>query len=143
MIFLPSKQKMSDNLKNPTHQKPGLIFISWALFSLFPASPGMATDLESGRDIFHKHCQACHGDKGDGQTFAANVLNPPPKNFTAKESKKELTEERMIRSVSQGRKGTAMMPWESRLTAEEIRAVVGYIRKKLMGLSPTTRTEGH
>jgi mono/diheme cytochrome c family protein len=38
----------------------------------------------------------------------------------------------MIQSVTKGRKGTAMMPWESRLTTEEIRAVVHYIRKKLM-----------
>ena len=39
------------------------------------------TDLDIGRDIFFKHCKACHGIKGDGKTFAANVLNPPPKNF--------------------------------------------------------------
>ena len=94
----------------------------------------LPADLETGRDIFYKHCKACHGDKGDGKTFAANVLNPPPKNFTAEKSKQTLTTERMIRSVSKGRMGTAMMPWESRLTAEEIQAVVIYIRKKLMGL---------
>ncbi len=92
----------------------------------------MAADLETGRDIFYKHCKACHGDKGDGKTFAANVLNPTPKNFTHEESKKELTEKRMIESVTKGRKGTAMMPWESNLTREEIRAVVHYIRKELM-----------
>ena len=106
-----------------------LVFIIWVPNAL--ANPA---DLETGRDIFHKHCQACHGDKGNGQTFAANVLNPPPKNFTAENSIKELTEERMILSVTKGRKGTAMMPWESRLTAEEIRATVNYIRKKLMRL---------
>jgi len=90
--------------------------------------------LETGRDIFYKHCKACHGDKGDGKTFAANVLNPPPKNFTVEESKKELREKRMIQSVTKGRKGTGMMPWESNLTQKEIRAVVHYIRKKLMQL---------
>jgi mono/diheme cytochrome c family protein len=90
-------------------------------------------DSETGRDIFFKHCKACHGTKGDGKTFAANVLSPPPKNFTAEKSKQELTKDRMIRSVTNGRKGTAMMPWESRLTAQEIHAVVEYIRKDLMG----------
>ena len=88
--------------------------------------------LELGRDLFHKHCQACHGDKGDGKTFAANVLNPPPRNFTSEKSKKDLTEDRMIQSVTQGRKGTAMMPWKSNLKKNEIRAVVQYIRQKLM-----------
>ena len=106
-----------------------LIFISG---SLLPKTFADSSDLETGRDIFYKHCKACHGDKGNGKTFAANVLNPPPKNFTTEKSKKELTEERMIHSVTRGRKGTAMMPWESNLTEKEIRSVVHYIRKELM-----------
>jgi len=113
-------------------QKPSWIFLLSLSISLFSASQVMAADLETGRDIFYKHCKACHGDKGDGKTFAANVLNPPPKNFTAEKSKEELTEERMIESVTKGRKGTAMMPWQSNLTQKEIRAVVHYIRKELM-----------
>ena len=121
MIFLTKNQK-----------KISLICITWTLFSLSSRSQSMAIELETGRDIFYKYCKACHGDKGDGKTFAANVLNPPPKNFTTEASKKELTEQRMIRSITKGRKNTAMMPWQSRLTKEEIRAVVHYIRKKLM-----------
>ena len=106
-----------------------LIFISGPLL---PKAFAGASDLVTGRDIFYKHCKACHGYKGNGKTFAANVLNPPPKNFTTEKSKKELTEERMIHSVTKGRKGTAMMPWESNLTQTEIQAVVHYIRKELM-----------
>ena len=121
MIFLTKNQK-----------KISLICITWTLFSLSSRSQSIAIELETGRDIFYKYCKACHGDRGDGKTFAANVLNPPPKNFTTEASKKELTEQRMIRSITKGRKNTAMMPWQSRLTKEEIRAVVHYIRKKLM-----------
>jgi mono/diheme cytochrome c family protein len=116
--------------------------LSTALFliiisgSLLPKAFADSSNLETGRDIFYKHCKACHGDKGNGKTFAANVLNPPPKNFTSEKTKKELTEERMIHSVTKGRKGTAMMPWESNLTEQEIRSVVYYIRKELMKLEP-------
>jgi mono/diheme cytochrome c family protein len=110
-----------------------LIFISGLLL---PKAFADSSDLETGRDIFYKHCKACHGDKGNGKTFAANVLNPPPKNFTSEKTKKELTKERMIHSVTKGRKGTAMMPWESNLTEQEIRSVVHYIRKELMKLEP-------
>ena len=112
--------------------------LSAALLLIFVSGPFLpnafadSANLETGRDIFYKHCKACHGDKGNGKTFAANVLNPPPKNFTAEKSKKELTKERMIHSVTKGRKGTAMMPWESNLTQTEIQAVVHYIRKELM-----------
>jgi cytochrome c oxidase cbb3-type subunit III len=119
-------------LKNCAHKNQGLAFLLFTLLSWAPHVSANPADLETGRDIFYKHCKACHGDKGDGKTFAANVLNPPPKNFTAEKSKTELTENRMIQSVTKGRKGTAMMPWESNLTKDEIQAVVFYIRKKLM-----------
>ena len=132
MIYITSKQK-----------KQSLVFLLLALISWASHASANPADLETGRDIFYKHCKACHGDKGDGKTFASNVLNPPPKNFTAKKSKKELTEERMIQSVTKGRKGTAMMPWESNLTQEEIRAVVIYIRQKLMKLKPPKNADKH
>ena len=111
---------------------------------LFSSSTAFANpvDSETGRDIFFKHCKACHGNKGDGKTFAANVLNPPPKNFTSEKTKQQLAEKRMIRSVTDGRKGTAMMPWKSRLTQEEIVAVVRYIRKNVMGLKLPMNTDG-
>ena len=114
------------------------------LVCLFSSSIAFAdpVDSETGRDIFFKHCKACHGNKGDGKTFAANVLNPPPKNFTSEKSKQQLTEKRMIRSVTDGRKGTAMMPWKSQLTADEIYAVVDYIRRKLMELEQPMKADG-
>ncbi|MBI4388951.1 MAG: cytochrome c [Nitrospinae bacterium] len=109
-----------------------LIFAS-ALF-LAAAAPLSAPDLEKGWKIYVAACQVCHGEKGDGQTFVANVLNPPPRNFTSPASKKELTLERMLRSVTRGRPGTAMMPWKENLTAGEIRAAVAFIRREFMEL---------
>lgn len=91
-------------------------------------------DLEQGREIYLKRCKVCHGERGDTDRFVADVLNPPPRNFTAAQSRQELTEERMIQSVTHGRPGTAMMPWKDNLTPGEIRAVVHYIRKTLMQL---------
>ena len=123
----------------------GVLFSGFLIGVLFLCSPqafAEGTNLDIGRDIFFKHCKACHGSKGDGKTFAANVLNPPPKNFMSEKSKQELTEKRMIRSVSEGRKGTAMMPWKLRLTLTEIRAVVSYIRFGLMGLKSQKKTDG-
>ena len=117
------------------------VFI-WFFILVLPKAFSNSLDSETGRDIFFKHCKACHGDKGDGKTFAANVLNPPPKNFTSENSKKELTEDRMIQSVTEGRKDTAMMPWKSRLTQQEIHAVVLYIRKNLMQLESLVEIDG-
>jgi mono/diheme cytochrome c family protein len=104
------------------------------LLSLALSAPLAEADLGKGKKVYVDICQVCHGERGDGQTFVANALNPPPRNFTSKISKKELSRARMIRSATHGRPGTAMMPWKNRLTPAEIRAVVDYIRQEFMGL---------
>ena len=91
------------------------------------------SEVPLGGEIYHDRCEVCHGSQGDGKTFAANALFPPPKNFRAESNKKELPRERMIRSVTRGRPGTAMMPWENILSKQEIHSVVNYIRQILMG----------
>lgn len=87
-----------------------------------------------GKTIFHNYCSVCHGDKGDGQSRARNGLNPPPRNYTTPEAAIELTRERMIKSVTQGRPGTAMIPWVTELSGPEIEGVVDYIRTTFMHL---------
>jgi mono/diheme cytochrome c family protein len=91
-------------------------------------------DVVLGKKIFETHCKVCHGVNGDGATFAANALNPPPRNFTTEKARQELTPERMLTSVSEGREGTAMMPWAPVLSKLEIHSTVLYIRKRLMNL---------
>ena len=91
-------------------------------------------EVSLGKKIYLDRCAVCHGSQGDGKTFAANALNPTPKNFTAKVTKKELTRERMIESITRGRPGTAMMPWERILSKQEIHSVVNYIQQILMEL---------
>lgn len=111
---------------------PGVWLIA-ALF-LIAAAPKPSADLETGKKVYINICQVCHGERGDGQTFVANALNPPPRNFTSETSRKELSRARMIRSITNGRPGTAMMPWKSRLGAGDIHAVVDFIRYEFMGL---------
>ena len=69
------------------------------------------SEVTLGKKIYHDRCEVCHGSQGDGKTFAANALFPPPKNFTTRTTKK---------------------PWESVLSKQEIYSVVDYIRQVLM-----------
>jgi len=104
-------------------------------FQVISVSPSFAEpDFDTGKALFLQRCKPCHGEDGNGKTFAANALNPPPRNFTAEQSRKELTQERMLRSVTQGRPGTAMMPWKDVLSEKEIQSVVHYIRREFMKL---------
>ncbi len=59
-------------------------------------------------------------------------MRPPPRDFTTLEAALELTRERMINSVTNGRQGTAMMAHKDRLSAQQIEAVVDFIRANFM-----------
>lgn len=87
-----------------------------------------------GADIYRHYCSVCHGDKGNGQSRARNSFAVPPRNYTTPEAAIELTRERMIHSVTNGRPGTAMIAWRTELTGEEIQGVVDHIRTKFMRL---------
>jgi len=92
-----------------------------------------SADDNLGKQLYAKNCSACHGDNGNTAVWAKNGLNPPPRNFAESDPLNELTRERMTASVTYGRPGTAMMPFSSRLSSEEIDAVVAYIRRNFMG----------
>lgn len=98
---------------------------------------------EEGRTIFKEYCSVCHGDTGKGAVWAQEGLNPPPINFATPSSKRNLTRERMIFSVSYGRPETAMTAWNKRLSADEIEKVVDYVRAEIMQLetAPAKTTE--
>ena len=121
---------MTSPKKKTTLKILGFLILS---LSTIAASHHIPTsDIALGKKIYHERCEVCHGNLGDGKTFAANALFPPPKNFTSKSTKTELPFKRMIRSVTKGRPNTAMMPWETVLSKQEILSVVNYIQQKFM-----------
>jgi mono/diheme cytochrome c family protein len=126
---------------------PTLLFCLWlaSAASVFSV-PAHASDehpvLRSGEIkpelIFRKSCSVCHGDRGNGRGRASVNLNPQPRDFT---QTPDLTRDRMITSVTYGRPGTAMMPWKTRYTAQQIEAVVDYIRNRFMLVALNPRIE--
>jgi mono/diheme cytochrome c family protein len=90
------------------------------------------TVSQTGQEVYEQHCAVCHGDKGSSAVWAKNGLTPPPRDFTSQASKNELSRERMLLSVTHGRPGTAMMPFSSRLSEQQIEAVVDFIRQIFM-----------
>lgn len=77
------------------------------------------------------HCYFCHGYSGDARTVASGYLNPPPRDFTTSDPE-QLTRERMLRAVREGRAGTAMMGFTGKLDEADIVAVVSFIRQRFM-----------
>jgi|SRR5688572_15418693 len=83
--------------------------------------------------LYQTHCAACHGarGKGDGPN-AVNLDRPPARHADAREMGKR-TDDRLFDAIFAGGYilgGSARMPaYGSTLSADDIRALVGYIRE--------------
>jgi mono/diheme cytochrome c family protein len=101
--------------------------------------------LQRGRVVYAQNCMVCHGDRGQGASGAAGLI--PARDFTTPQARAELTRERMINAVTQGRPNTAMAAFANRLPGADIEAVVDYVRAALMlpstgGISGTNAHAG-
>ena len=93
----------------------------------------MAADGQ-GKVIYDDKCAHCHGAEGKGDGSGADRLSPRPRDFTrgqykirSTESRELPTDDDLFRIVTDGMPGTSMPGWP-RLSDEERRAVVAYIK---------------
>jgi mono/diheme cytochrome c family protein len=141
-----------------THGKPGTAMTAWktqlndkeiaALADYIRATfmqVSLDSKLQRGRVVYAQNCMVCHGDRGQGAPAAAGLI--PARDFTTPQARAELTRERMLTAVTQGRPNTAMASFANRLPAADIEAVVDYVRAGLMlpstaGISGTNAHAG-
>jgi mono/diheme cytochrome c family protein len=106
------------------------------------AQSSAAASIEAER-LYQENCSVCHGDKGDGKSRAATNLQPHPRDFTAPQAAVELTHERIVTSIREGRAGTAMAPWKGQLSPGQIDALATFIRGRfLMPMAYDASNEG-
>ena len=105
-----------------------------SVLAILSSGQAIAAPEVSAKQHYQKLCSVCHGDRGDGDSRAAGSFNPRPRDFTVATSVTELTRERMIRSVANGRPGTAMVGHAKKLSPQQIESVVDYIRTTFMRL---------
>jgi mono/diheme cytochrome c family protein len=84
-----------------------------------PASMGHA----KGKRIFAQHCAGCHGPEGKGDGYV--LLGPDPANLTRLATKKK-SDAALLHTIHEGKPN--MPSWKARLSEEESRAVLAYIR---------------
>lgn len=134
----PGTAMMAHKGRLTEQQIAGLVDYIRAHFMQLPLSEtgNVPEAVSLGEKIYTQNCAVCHGDKGNTAYWAKNGLNPPPRDFTSPQAQTTLTRDRMIHSVTHGRPGTGMMPFNKRLSPEQIAEVVGFIRFKFMGVDP-------
>jgi len=95
--------------------------------------PGKHVSPLAGKDLYNGACWVCHGVNGDGKGPAGVNLEIPPRDFTARTFQIEGREDEVFRAISLGPAqafhGSAFMPeWGSRLTPQQIRDVMEYLK---------------
>lgn len=107
----------------------GLLFAaSHVMVAANGAMAGDSADAWRGRQIFVKYCSGCHGAQGQGDGYP--LLGPDPANLGSPATK-ERTDEELIRSIHEGKPN--MPPWKYRLSPQDSKDVLAYIRSLASG----------
>jgi cytochrome c oxidase cbb3-type subunit I/II len=90
-----------------------------------------------GKDVFERRCIGCHGVQGDGNGVAATFFEVRPRNFTSGTFKFRSTpsgslptDGDLLRTITDGVRGTPMPPWHE-LAEKDRLAVVQYVKYEL------------
>lgn len=112
---------------------PLLIFLGAArvLSAAFAAEDDI---IKLGQAVYLRHCIGCHGEKGDGNGRASNLLIVKPRDFTSGVFKFKSTpqgalplDEDLKRTIVNGLPGSSM-PGFALVSEKEQRAVIEYIK---------------
>jgi len=81
------------------------------------------------KENWEKHCQKCHGADGKGQTKMGRQSGV--KDYTDPKVQAKLKDENAIKIIKEGiveKDKKKMDPYKDKLTDEEIKALIAYIR---------------
>jgi mono/diheme cytochrome c family protein len=102
---------------------------------LLASGPAFAQPTENARFLYKEKCAYCHGDNGDGQSFAAHSMRIKPANFVNGEYKYRTTaygqfptDQDIEKSIKNGLPDTSMPAWSDLLSAEQITSLVQYLK---------------
>ena len=84
-------------------------------------------DIDQGREIYQAHCLECHGVKGHGEGPRATTLAPRPGNLISAATSSK-TDEELLAIITNGIPRTNMQGWNDRLTLDDRRNALAYIR---------------
>ncbi|HMS84720.1 MAG TPA: cytochrome c [Nitrospira sp.] len=94
--------------------------------SLVAAEPQQGKE-KKGEALYVQHCAGCHGVTGDGLGSDIKELIVPPANFRAAKSRTK-TDMELYLAIKRGVLFSPMHGWADRLSDQEIRDVLSYIR---------------
>ncbi len=116
-----------------------VLIAAWSVTTMGVArgqGPDLGTEAqrESGKALYLKYCAQCHGEKGDGEGYAAPHLLPRPRNFTTGKFKVRSTpngalptHQDLLNIIRRGMPYTSMPAWPS-LSDQDVSNLAYYIK---------------
>ncbi len=92
-----------------------------------PSAQELAGDVNAGKLIYEQRCQRCHGTGGWGDGPLADTLRVPPANFHGPMLKMK-SDAQLLTAIEFGVLLSPMHAWRGRLTEQEMRDVLAYVR---------------
>lgn len=83
------------------------------------AEPAQKKKADESKDLYVMQCQFCHGPDGRAPVKEMGFVG---RNWKTK------THAEAVKTITKGVPGTAMLPFESKLTKEQIAALARYVR---------------
>jgi len=97
--------------------------------------PRTAGNVDSGRMLYIKHCETCHGTKGLGSGESEKGLAPSPALLAFMIKLPESVDPYLMWTIAEGGKpfGTDMPAFKNVLTADQIWQIITYMRSGFRG----------
>ena len=83
--------------------------------------------IESGKNVYERACENCHGESGDGAGHSASVLPVKPRDFTNCKFQKKRADGELYYVIKLG--SWPMPPMIPLITEQEAWQVIAYIRR--------------
>jgi mono/diheme cytochrome c family protein len=106
--------------------------LAWVILTPSKVEHPVVTGAPDGRALFETHCAVCHGATGKGDGPGAKVVRQPMTDFTDAAAMANRDDRFLAEIIKKGGsqfgRSNAMPAWGMKLSDEEIRALVGFIR---------------
>ena len=96
------------------------------------ANPTPFDELASGKSVYMEKCVKCHKENGTGGEIEVMGEKRKAANFTSEGLKKDSDGE-LIEAIENGITDEGMPAFKGKLTDEQIKSVVKFIRKEFQG----------
>lgn len=117
---------MNDSIRNTLRMGVTVtLVVLW--FTQPVRSQELGGDVMAGKAVYERSCAKCHGKGGWGDGPAAQEEFMPPANFHSPIIMGR-SDEQMIMAIEFGLAMSKMHGWRGRLSDQEMRDVVAYIR---------------